>query len=128
MQISFLSKTKLQAKAGSHTVISDQPKSASGTDEGMDPVNLFLAGYGCCVAIFISGLLSRRNVDLSKCGIRLEKTMADNPRRISGINVEIELPDDLSDSDKRAILKAAGMCTIHNTLHSNPQITIGLKE
>ncbi len=126
MEINFLSPTKFEINSGNYKVISDQPKSTGGTAEGMQPVDLLLASLGSCIAVFISHLLVRRNIDLSACRLMIDKEMADNPRRVGKISVKLDLPDNITDSDKKAILRSASHCTVHNTLHGNPQINVDI--
>lgn len=127
MKIKFLSPTKFELANEKHAIISDQPKAAGGTDEGMNPVDIFVSSLGACIAVFISHLLVRRSVDLSRCGIELNYAMADGPRRVKSINIELDLPGDLTDKDKKALLKSAQLCTIHNTLHNPPEMKIEIK-
>jgi putative redox protein len=128
MEIKFHSMTKFEISNGRHTIISDQPKEARGTDEGMSPTEILAGALGSCVAVFVAGLLQRRNIDLSTCSINVEWEMANNPRRMSDFYLTLRLPKGLSDSEKEAILKAANHCTVHNTLHNAPEIKISIKE
>jgi putative redox protein len=126
MEIKFHSMTKFEISNGRHTIISDQPKEAHGTDEGMGPIEILAASLGSCIAVFIGGLLQRRNVTLSDCSIKIDWEMANNPRRVSNFHVNLILPENLKEEDRQAILKAAGHCTVHNTLHSSPEINIDI--
>jgi uncharacterized OsmC-like protein len=124
MRISFKSPTKFEIESKGHKIISDQPKSAGGTDEGMEPVDLLLASLGSCIAVFVSHILMRRDIPLEKCTVSIDKEMVDNPRRVGKISVKLSLPGQLSESDRKAVMKAASLCTVHNTLHGHPEITM----
>ena len=126
MEIKILSTSKFEINHRGHKIISDQPKEAHGTDEGMSPVEILVSSLGACVGVFISNLLARRNVPFDQCSISLDWEMANNPRRVNQIYVKLLLPEGLSEEDKTAILKAANLCTVHNTLHNSPSIEINV--
>ena len=96
----------------------DAPVDNQGKGLRFSPTDLTAAALASCI-ITIMGIVARRDgINLEGLTFRAEKYMAtDMPRRISKITVELNMPKDLTDNQKKKLEKAAHTCPVHHSLH-----------
>jgi uncharacterized OsmC-like protein len=109
-----------------HLVYVDQPKEAGGSDAAPTPVELFVASLASCVAHYVRGYLVRHSLSTEGMTVDAAFTMADRPARVGEINVSIDVPEELPEERKAALLAVASHCTVHNTLEDPPEVSIDL--
>ncbi|QNE74346.1 OsmC family peroxiredoxin [Streptomyces finlayi] len=105
----------------------DQPVEAGGTDSAPTPTELFAASLATCVAFYAGRFLRRHDLDQAGLRVRTEFTMAtDRPARVASMRVTIVPPPGLPEKRRAALFAVASACTIHNTLHQPPEISVEL--
>ncbi|WP_042349337.1 OsmC family protein [Bacillus massiliigorillae] len=62
----------VETEARGHKVIVDEPKSLGGTDKGMNPVELILAGLGACQSIVARTYAKKFDIEFEDFWIELE--------------------------------------------------------
>lgn len=105
----------------SNSFITDAPVDNQGKGEAFSPTDTVATGLASCMLTVMGIKAAEMDKDLSGSVAKVTKTMATNPRRISQIDVELDMK---GDCDKRAqlILERVGnTCPVHNSLH--PDIT-----
>ncbi len=111
----------------SGTVVeTDAPTDNQGKGERFSPTDLVATALGSCM-LTIMGMKARdMDVDLKDVKIEVEKIMAADPRRISGINLTFHFPDSLeTDEKQRTILeRAAHTCPVIYSIH--PDIAVNV--
>ncbi|RYY23868.1 MAG: OsmC family peroxiredoxin [Chitinophagaceae bacterium] len=113
-------------KSGS-IVETDAPTDNQGKGERFSPTDLVATALGSCM-LTIMGMKARdMAVDLKDVKIQIEKVMAAEPRRISGINLTFHFPDSLSLDDKHRIIleRAAHTCPVMYSIH--PDIVVNVQ-
>lgn len=111
-----------------HQLMVDQPTDAGGTDTAPTPTELFAASLATCVAFYAGRYLHRHGLHRSGLRVRTQFTMApDRPARVASVRVTVLPPPALSAQRHAALLAVASHCTVHNTLHQPPEITIELE-
>jgi uncharacterized OsmC-like protein len=109
----------------SGTVIeTDAPTDNNGKGERFSPTDLVATALGSCM-LTIMGIKARdMDVDLQDVKIEVEKIMASDPRRISGINLTFHFPDTLVLDEKQTTIleRAAHTCPVIYSLH--PDIAV----
>lgn len=60
------------AKAGNHTWYADESVEDGGTDDGPDPVQMFLGALGSCIVITVGLYASRKKWPLEKVEVNLD--------------------------------------------------------
>lgn len=111
-----------------HQLMVDQPTDAGGRDTAPTPTELFAASLATCVAFYAGRYLHRHGLHRSGLRVRTEFTMApDRPARVASVHVTVVPPPALSAQRHAALLAVASHCTVHNTLHQPPEITIDLE-
>ena len=109
-----------------HSIITDQPEPV-GTDQGMTPVELFIASLSACAAHYAQLFLKRRIRDLKGLEIISTWQFLENPHRVGAITLTIVPPRSLTEQEKTGLLKSIEQCTIENTLKHQAEIKIDIK-
>jgi putative redox protein len=99
-------------------VITDAPADNQGKGESFSPSDMLAAALGSCM-LTIMGIAARThtiNIDGTK--IRVTKVMAANPRRVSEVHVEFDMPPNNYTEKEKAILDhAARTCPVALSIH-----------
>jgi putative redox protein len=126
--VNHLGAVQFEIRARSHTIISDQPASNGGFDEGMTPPELLLAALGSCAAYYAAEYLNRRHIASRGTRVRVTAEKAKNPARMEDFRVEVETPATLSKEDREGVIAALHRCLIHNTLLHSPRIELVVQD
>jgi putative redox protein len=109
----------------STTVIeTDAPVDNQGKGERFSPSDLVATALGSCM-LTIMGIKARDlNINLEGVQIDVEKIMATEPRRISGINLTFRFPKSLVITEKEKIIleKAAHTCPVIHSIHPDIKV------
>jgi len=106
-----------------HDVTSDMSAKDGGRDRGPSPVELLAGSLGTCIAMMVQGYCQSHGYD-GDVGVSLTMELADKPKRIGHIVVDLEIPDSVPEEKKKAIMRVAQRCPIHETLKSPPDLDI----
>ena len=114
---------KLTHDLSGTTIITDPPRDNGGEGKSFSPTDLVATGLVSCMMSVMAIAARKENWDLTGMKGAVEKHMsADLPRRITGLDVSLELPNHLS-PDARARLEVIGStCPVIQSLH--PSILI----
>ncbi|MBX2924299.1 MAG: OsmC family protein [Chitinophagaceae bacterium] len=109
----------------SGTVIeTDAPPDNQGKGERFSPSDLVATSLASCMLTIMG--IKARDMELDIAGIKVdvEKIMASDPRRISGINLTFHFPETLvPDEKQRTILeRAAHTCPVINSIHPDIKV------
>jgi len=111
----------------SQTVIeTDAPVDNHGNGERFSPTDIVATALGSCM-LTIMGIKARdMQVNLEGTSISIAKIMADNPRRIDGVEVLFTFPDSVqADEKQRAILERAALtCPVAKSIHPDIQMNV----
>ena len=106
-----------------HDVTSDMSAQDGGRDQGPSPAELLAGSLGTCIAMMVQGYCRRHGYD-GDVGVSLTMELADKPKRIGRIVVDLELPDGIPEDKMETIKRVAQRCPIHETLKSPPGLDI----
>ena len=126
IRIKYEKGREFTAFAGNHKITIDQPLDNGGEDRGPTPTELFLSSLGSCIGVYVQGFCKRGGVPCEGMELRVGFEKAEDPYRISKIAVDVTLPEKVTEERKKAILKVAEHCLIHNTIANHPEVTINL--
>jgi putative redox protein len=119
--------TRFEIQSRNHRIVVDQPESEDGTDQGMTPVELFVASLASCIAYYASTFLRRHIPDLAGLEVQSSWDYSDKPHRIGAMHFVIFIPHALTESEKRGLLRTVEHCTVQNTIKHDPSISIEVK-
>jgi ribosomal protein S12 methylthiotransferase accessory factor len=124
INVNFLDNLRLEAKFDDFTVIADQPIRYKGDGSAPSPFDYFLASSALCAAYFIKVYCKAR--DISTENIRLsQNNIVDPEDRYNQIfQIQVELPDDISDKDREGILRSIDRCTVKKVVQTGPEFKI----
>ena len=98
----------------------DAPTDNNGKGEAFSPTDTVATGLANCM-LTVMGIKARNmEVILDGSTATVTKTMASNPRRISKIEVILNLPSNISEKSKKILENTANTCPVHQSL--NPDI------
>ncbi|WP_108945739.1 OsmC domain/YcaO domain-containing protein [Shewanella halifaxensis] len=124
IKVNFLDNLRLEAKFDDFTVTADQPIRYKGDGSAPSPFDYFLASSALCAAYFIKVYCKAR--DISTENIRLsQNNIVDPEDRYNQIfQINVELPDDISDKDRQGILRSIERCTVKKVVQTGPEFKI----
>ncbi len=116
---------KFGIKVRGHEITSDMSEKDGGGDAGPSPAELLAASLGACIAMMVQNYC-RRHEYAGDVGVNLTLELADSPKRIGGIVVDVELPDSVPEDKLDAIRAMAERCPIHETLRDPPRVDLDI--
>lgn len=97
--------------------ITDAPVDNNGLGQAFSPTDTVATGLASCM-LTMMGIKSRDlEVDLTGSMAEVTKHMAANPRRISKIEVKLELPENTSEKHRKILENTANTCPVQHSLH-----------
>ena len=127
VEVSYLGGESYAIATRGHTLLTDQPAAAGGTDTAMTPTELLIAALSSCVAFYAGRYLARHG--LNRDGLHVTATFTaatDRPARVAGVRLAIQVAGGIPPSRQAALLAVASHCTVHNTFRQAPDIAIEL--
>lgn len=116
---------RFEAQVRGHTVSTDQPLSAGGTDTAVTPLELLDAALGSCIALYIVQFCSSRELPVDGLLVEVCSERAPgSPKRIGRFDVRVELPGGVPAHYLPLIERVVRTCPVHNTLSTPPQIEL----
>jgi ribosomal protein S12 methylthiotransferase accessory factor len=124
IKVNFLDNLRLEAKFDDFTVIADQPIRYKGDGSAPSPFDYFLASSALCAAYFMKVYCAARNIPTD--GIRLsQNNIVDPEDRYNQIfQIQVELPESISDKDRQGILRSIDRCTVKKVVQTGPEFKI----
>lgn len=124
IKVNFLDKLRLEAKFDDFTVVADQPIRYKGDGSAPGPFDYFLASSALCAAYFVKLYCATRNIPTDN--IRLsQNNIVDPENRYQQIfKIQVELPADISATDRQGILRSIERCTVKKVVQAGPEFVI----
>lgn len=105
-----------------HALTVDMSKEEGGSDKGLNPVELLAGSLGACIAIMVQTYCDRHGYGDVSASLTLE--LADDPKRVGSIVIDLELPKDFPEDRKPAVKRLAELCPVHETLKHMPTVDL----
>jgi ribosomal protein S12 methylthiotransferase accessory factor len=124
IKVNYLDNLRLEAKFDDFSVITDQPIRYKGDGSAPSPFDYFLASSALCAAYFVRVYCLSR--DISTDNIRLsQNNIVDPENRYNQIfQIQVELPENISDKDRKGILRSIDRCTVKKVVQTGPEFKI----
>jgi putative redox protein len=125
VDVEFLGVESYEIAVRDHRVRVDQPLRDGGADQAPTPTELFVGSLAACVAFYAGRYLTRHGYDRDGLRVHADFEMAgDGPARVAAIRLTLRPPARFPAERVPALLAVAAGCTVHNTINTEPDITI----
>ncbi len=115
---------RVSANIRNHKVILDVPAGLGGADAGPEPVELFVASLGACMAMHVAKYCETAKLPHAGFELDLDFQVIKGPLRVGSVAVDITLPADFPESRIDAVKRAAQQCTVKNTLKETTSVDV----
>ena len=105
-------------------LITDAPVDNMGKGESFSPTDLLATSMLTCVMTIVAIRANSRDVDISGMTGSVEKTMAANPRRVSKLDVIINLPSDMSMDDRAWLITEGCNCPVCLSISESMEVDV----
>ena len=124
MTIDFAGGKRVHSFYKGFTVKTDQPPSEGGEGSAPEPFDLFLASIGTCAGVFVVYFCESRGISTDGIRMNLRFQRNEPSHLMEKIDLDIHLPPEFPDKYRKAVVRAAEMCTVKRTLMNPPQILV----
>ena len=114
---------------GKHSIVADEPIHSKGTDLGLAPSELVLAGLAMCKVATVRHIARKKGWEIGN----VEGTLSQKVRRtenglVPKVNVDITIDGNLTEEQREELLYEADHCYIHRLLESDWSIESAIKK
>lgn len=127
IKVKYLENLRIQALFDDFNVISDQPIRYKGDGSAPGPFDYFLASSAMCAAYFIKVYCNARDIPTDDIRLTQDNIVDPDNRYKQAFHIEVELPESLSEKDRKGILEAVERCTVKRVIQNNPDFHIEIK-
>ncbi|WP_050466861.1 OsmC domain/YcaO domain-containing protein [Herbaspirillum chlorophenolicum] len=124
IKVNFLDKLRLEAKFDDFTVVADQPIRYKGDGSAPGPFDYFLASSALCAAYFVKLYCNTRNIPTENIRLSQNNIVDPENRYQQTFKIQVELPADISEADRRGILRSIERCTVKKVVQEGPEFVI----
>lgn len=117
----------LHVKSG-QKIITDAPVDNQGKGEAFSPTDLLCASLGSCMMTLMGIAAKTHQINIDGCAMKITKIMVANPRRVSEVEIEIDLiKKNYSEKEKSILERAALTCPVAISLSPELKQTVSFK-
>jgi putative redox protein len=113
-----------EVKMRGHKWVTDMSVDDGGKDEGPAPAEMLAGSIGSCIAMMVQLYCDNHGYTDGDVGASMTLELADNPKRVGGVVIDLELPNDFPEDKRSVIQRLAELCPIHETLRNMPKIDL----
>lgn len=124
INVRFLENLKVEAKFDDFSLIADQPIRYKGDGTAPGPFDYFLASSAMCAAYFVKVYCLARNIPTEDIRITQNNIVDPENRYKQEFNIQVELPESISEHDREGILKSIDRCTVKKVIQQSPDFKI----
>lgn len=124
MQISFPGGKRVSADYKGFTLETDQPAKEGGTNSAPEPFSLFLASLGTCAGVYVLYFCEERKIDTAGLKMNLAFEQDQKTHLVTKVRMQISLPTGFPPKYKKAVIKAAELCTVKRNIAAPPEFAI----
>ncbi len=100
-----------------NSFITDAPLDNNGLGQAFSPTDTVATGLATCILTMMGIKANNLNVKIDNSTAEVTKHMSANPRRISKIEVNLKLPSNIGDKERKILIHTANTCPVHYSLH-----------
>ena len=108
--------------AGTHDasgvrVLTDPARAKGGQETGFAPTDLCAAALATCMMTIMGRTAQTHQINVTGMRATADMRMAEPPKRIGSIRVDVYLPGGLGEKERALLERAANLCPVHASLH-----------
>ncbi len=126
INIRFLENLKLEAQFDDFSLITDQPIRYKGNGTAPSPFDYFLASSALCAGYFVKVYCLARNIPTEDIKLTQNNIIDPDNRYKQIFDIQVELPESISEHDREGILKSIDRCTVKKVIQQSPEFNIEL--
>ncbi len=121
--IELVGKRRIDARVHDHLIRTDQPVARGGDNDAPTPFDLFLASIGTCAGIAVQTFCAMREIPYETIGL-IERVALDDHGVMTGVDLEIRLPEGFPQQYVNALHKVVSGCTVARSILARPSFTV----
>jgi len=109
-------------------IITDAPKDNQGLGRTFSPTDLIASSLASCMITIIAIAAKTHKINIINLESNIKKTMSKTlPRKISKIDVELNVEGEFDEKSKLIIERSAKNCPVHHSLSKDMIINVNIK-
>lgn len=111
-----------------NTLVTDAPVDNNGRGQAFSPTDLVATALASCMATVIGIVAKRKEIAVEGMTVVARKFMSgDQPRRVSRLELDLDIPLPASHPDRRILESAARGCPVHHSIHPDIEVVMNWK-
>lgn len=109
-------------------LVTDAPVDNNGRGEAFSPTDLVATALGACMATVIGIVARRKEIPVEGMKVAVRKYMSEDlPRRISRLELDLEMPLPGDHLDRALLESTARGCPVHHSIHPDIEVVMNWK-
>lgn len=109
-------------------LVTDAPVDNNGRGEAFSPTDLVATALGACMATVIGIVARRKEIPVEGMKVAVRKFMSEDlPRRISRLELDLEMPLSGDHPDRALLESTARGCPVHHSIHPDIEVVMNWK-
>ena len=114
---------KVEHPQSGTVITTDTPREYGGRGRSFSATDLLAAALGVCMATNLDSTARHHGIPLDAFVITVEKTLAQNPKRVASLHVTVAFSISLDPDVLLRLERAAQNCAVKRSLHPGIQVT-----
>lgn len=124
MEIRFPGGFRIDTEVDGFRITTDQPVADGGTGTAPAPFDLFLASLGTCAGYYVLAFCRQRQLSTRGLSLKMQGDWNEARHLFESLQIIITLPSDFPEKYRKAVIRAAGKCTVKRHIETPPQFEI----
>ena len=120
-------RTQCEHLQSKNTFITDAPVDNQGKGEAFSPTDTVATALASCMLTIVGIKARDLEINVEGASAEVTKSMAADPRRISGIKIVITFPNSYDEKNTKILERAAKTCPVLYSLHPDIELDICFK-
>ncbi|PLY02191.1 MAG: osmotically inducible protein OsmC [Desulfuromonas sp.] len=122
--VSFPGGAAVHAHSNGFEIRTDQPEENGGQNSAPEPYILFLSSIVTCAGFYVQRFCQQRELPTEGMTMTLSIDRHEESRRLEKIKMAIQLPEGFPPKYHKAVVRAAGMCSVKKAISDPPEFEV----
>jgi uncharacterized OsmC-like protein len=119
---------EFETQIGTHKLTIDIPPENNGKDRGPTPPQLFIASLASCIAVFVATYCNNAGINAEGLSVTLSYDKLTKPSCLGNLKAVIRIPKGDAGKKEKAVIRAAELCLIQETIRLSPEVELILEK